>query len=359
MAGLGHIAQAAMLPAFRNSENSELVALVSGSPEKMQALSDLYRVPTYTYDRFEECLRGEKVDAVYVAVPNDLHREYTVRAAHCGAHVLCEKPLAVTADECAEMIYACEHNEVKLMVAYRLHFEEANLKAMEIAQSGELGQLRLFSSIFSMQVRPGNIRIQAQRGGGSIHDIGIYCINAARCLFRDEPIEVFAWEGTDGDPRFQDVDEQMCVLMRFPQQRVATFVCSFNAPSIQTLTVAGTKGTLRMEPAYDYAMDLKHFLSVDGTTKETVFPRRDQFGAELTYFSDCILNDCVPEPDGWEGMQDVRIIEAICQSVRSGAPARVQAFQRSRRKPDLHQEIRKPPVKEPALVHVEAPAVNE
>jgi glucose-fructose oxidoreductase len=245
------------------------------------------------------------------------------------------------------------------MTAYRLHFEEANLKAIEIAQSGVLGELRLFNALYSMQVRDQNIRVQADRGGGSLYDIGIYCINASRYIFRDEPVELFAWEGTDGDSRFEEVDEMMSVTMRFPKERLATFVCSFNAPDTQYFTVAGTKGVLRVDPAFDYAADLKHHLTIDGKTEETVFPKRDQFGPELAYFANCILTDCDPEPDGWEGLQDVSIIEGIHKSAACGLPVKIQAFQRSRAKPSMEQEMIKPPVEAPELVGVQPPTRDE
>jgi glucose-fructose oxidoreductase len=356
VAGLGHIAQAAVLPGFQNVQNAELVALISGDADKLNVLVERYGIRhAGSYEQFEDCLRESKADAVYVAVPNDRHREFTLRAAHCNVHVLCEKPMGVTSEECAEMITACTDKEVKLMVAYRLHFEAANLRAIELAKSGKLGELRLFDSVFSMQVRPGNIRVQKEHGGGSLYDIGIYCINAARYIFQDEPTEVFAWEGTNGDSRFQEVDEMMSVMLRFPNERLASFTCSFNGPDLQYYTVMGTKGSLRVEPAYDYAVDLKHELCLGGKSTTRRFGKRDQFAAELTYFADCILKNRDPEPDGWEGLQDVTIIEAIYKSAKCGTPVKVQAFQRNKPRASKAQEITKPAVEEPELIGVQAP----
>ena len=136
--GLGHIAQVAVLPAFAHARrNSVLAALVSGDPTKRRLLSRKYRVPSYSYDQYEDCL--EQVDAVYIALPNSMHAEYTIRAARAGVHVLCEKPMAVTVDECRQMIAACRRAQVKLMIAYRLHFETLNLSAIDLARSGRLG----------------------------------------------------------------------------------------------------------------------------------------------------------------------------------------------------------------------------
>src|ERR1051326_2986404 len=125
--GLGHLAQVAVLPAFAQAKNSELVALVSGSPTKLLKVGRQYGMDRlYSYDQYDKCLH-EGVDAVYIVLPNHLHREYTVRAANAGVHVLCEKPMAVTSEECRQMIAAANKNKCKLMVAYRLHFEKANL----------------------------------------------------------------------------------------------------------------------------------------------------------------------------------------------------------------------------------------
>ena len=182
--GLGHIAQVAVLPAFSHAENSELAALVSNDREKLAKLGRKYRVrDRFSYSQFDDCLRSGLVDAVYIALPNHLHREYSERAARAGVHVLCEKPMAVTEEDCRSMIGATEENGVKLMVAYRLHFEQANLRAIELVQSGKLGDPRLFDSVFTMQVKQGDIRLNPRElGGGTLYDIGIYCINAVRNL---------------------------------------------------------------------------------------------------------------------------------------------------------------------------------
>lgn len=222
--GQGYFAQSAILPAFANTENCALTALFSDDPSKLQELKKKYRVEhALSYDQYDDFLKSRAVDAVYLALPNDLHCEYTLRAAAAGVHVLCEKPMAVTSEECERMIGACDDAHVKLMIAYRLHFEEANLSTVEMVKKGELGNPRYFVSGFSMQVSPGNIRTQSQRGGGPLYDIGVYCINAARYLFADEPIEALAMQATkEGDERFREVPEQLSVTLRFPEERLAT-----------------------------------------------------------------------------------------------------------------------------------------
>jgi len=356
--GQGYIAQVAVLPAFAHAaRNSELTALVSGDPVKLGALGQTYGVARlYSYDEYDECLRGGDVDAVFIALPNHLHREYAVRAARAGVHVLCEKPMALTEQDCGAMIAAARRNRVKLMVAYRLHLEEANLNAAEITRSGKLGEPRIFDSLFTMQVKAGNVRVQSE-GGGALYDIGIYCINAARALFAAEPTEVFARSANNGEKRFREVDEMTAAVLRFPGERLATFTCSLGAAGVSAYQVVGTKGSLRVDPAYGYADALVHHLEIGGKSKERTFRKRDQFAAELLHFSDCILEDREPEPSGVEGLADVRIIRALLRSARSGRPVRLGPFAR-RRRPRLAQQIRRPPVRKPRLVRAQSPSAE-
>jgi predicted dehydrogenase len=355
--GLGHIAQVAVLPAFAHAENSEVTALVSDDPEKLEKLGRRYKVKArFSYDQFEECLRSGVIDAAYIALPNHLHREYTERAARAGVHVLCEKPMAVTEEDCLAMIRAAEENDVKLMVAYRLHFEEANLKAIDLVQGGRLGEPRLFESVFTMQVKPGDIRLNPRElGGGPLYDIGIYCINAVRNLFGAEPMEVVAFSSNNGDPRFRESEEMTAAILRFPErERLATFTCGFNGADVSIYRVVGTKGELVMDPAYEYAEELKQRVTVGGRTRERTFPKRDQFAPELISFSECILTGAAPEPSGWEGLADVRVIRALYRSGETGQPVTLEPFSKEDR-PWLGQELRRPPVKKPELVNTGSP----
>ena len=326
--GLGHIAQVAVLPAFAHAaKNSRLTALVSGNAMKRKQLSARYDIPhTYSYREYDRCLREGEIDAVYIALPNNMHRDYAVRAARAGIHVLCEKPMAVTAAECAQMIQSARRGGVKLMIAYRLHFDEANMTAVQMLHSNKIGPPRLFNSTFTMQVRPGDIRVQRKFGGGPLYDIGIYCINAARYLFGEEPVEVSAFSASGADRRFKEVDEMTGALLRFPQDRLASFICSFGAADVSAYEVVGTKGRLHVEPAYEYVGALKQFITIDGKTKERTFRRSDQFAPELLSFSDCILSGRNPEPSGEEGMNDVRIIEALLQSAKTRRPVTLKGL---------------------------------
>src|SRR5439155_7834846 len=277
--------------------NSRLAALVSDDPVKLKTLAKKYRVKSmYSYEQYEECL--QHVDAVYIALPNTLHAEYTVRAANAGVHVLCEKPMAVTVDDCQRMIRACDEAGVKLMIAYRLHFEEINLTAIDLVRRGRIGEPKFFNSSFSMQVRPGDIRTRTETGGGTLYDIGVYCINAARYLFRAEPKEVMAISVNSVPQKLPEIDESTGALLRFDGERVAAFVTSFNATDVSSYRIVGTKGQLRVDPAYEYAEGLGYELTVNGKTTRKRIGRRDQFAPELLYFSDCVLKNRLPEPSG-------------------------------------------------------------
>jgi predicted dehydrogenase len=350
--GLGHIAQVAMIPAFKHAKrNSELAAVVSGDRTKRDEIARRYRVEAFDYDDYDECL--QMVDAVYIALPNSMHEEYTIRAARAGVHVLCEKPLAVTVDECRRMIAACRRAKVKLMTAYRLHLEPLNIAAIDLARRGKLGQLKYFNSSFSMTVRQGDIRTKRSQGGGSLYDIGVYCINAARNLFGAEPTRVSAVSINSGVARLSEIDETTAATLRFGDERVASFITSFNAADVGSFRIVGTKGDLRADPAYEYAEPLEYTLTIDGKKTRKKLPKHDHFGPQLLYFSDCILKNRKPEPSGEEGMQDVRIVQALYKSSKSGRPVNIPAFS-DRKRPTKRQKIARPGIRKPKLVKVQS-----
>ncbi len=355
--GLGYISQIAVLPGFAHArENSQLVALVSGDEMKLKKLAKNYKVTkTYTYQRYADCLESGEVDAVYIALPNHMHRAYTEAAARAGVHVLCEKPMAPTEQDCDAMIAAADRAKVKLMIAYRLHFEEGNLSAIATVQKKKIGDPRIFSSNFCQQVVAGNSRLKAESKGGPLFDVGVYCINAARNLFRAEPTEVMSFTASSSDKRFSEVQEMASALLRFPDERLATFTASFGAADRSAFEVIGTKGVLKMDPAYEMVGDLKSEIIVSERVKRTTFSKRDQFAPELGYFSDCILKNREPEPGGLEGLADVRIVNALLESQKSGCAVKLQTLDVGKR-PGIGQELRKPPVAKPELVHAEAPS---
>lgn len=336
--GLGHFEQTAVIPAFENAKDyCELTALVSGDAEKLAYLGKQLKIDQLIdYKDYESFLRSGAVDAVYIVLPNTMHCEFTVKAAEAGVHVLCEKPLAVDEEECRQMIDACESNNVRLMTAYRLHFEEANMKAVEAVTSGMIGEPRIFNSVFTMQVREGNIRTQEEKGGGVLPDLGVYCINAARYIFRSEPLAVTAFTPKLSDPRFTHVDGLTGALLDFGEGRLATFVVSFDGSSTSSYKVVGTEGSLELNPAYNHEAELKLEITSKGETKAQSFPVRDHIAPELIRFSECILEEREPESSGYEGLADVRIIDAIYRSARERKTIDITPLDK-RMRPDIAQ----------------------
>ncbi|MBX7116896.1 MAG: Gfo/Idh/MocA family oxidoreductase [Myxococcaceae bacterium] len=356
--GAGNIAQVAVLPAFAHaSENSELVAIISSDDEKQRVLGERYGVKhTGTYEDMEQVLADSRADAVYIALPNDLHRFATERAFKAGVHVLCEKPMAMTEDDCRAMNDAAAAFDRKLMVAYRLHFEEANLKAIDLVRTGKIGIPRFLTATLSHLVKRGDIRTRADMGGGALYDVGVYPINAARNIFGAEPTEVFAYSVGQVDNAQNQVDEISQALLRFPNGCLAQLTASQGAGDVSTYRVVGTEGDLRVEPAFEYASELAHALTVNGKTRATKFPKRDQFAPELVYFSRCILEDLEPEPSGEEGLADVRVLEALKRSAAEGRPILLPEMTRKMR-PDLSLEMHKPPVRKPKTVNAPSPSL--
>ncbi|MGZ3695524.1 MAG: Gfo/Idh/MocA family protein [Bdellovibrionota bacterium] len=355
--GLGHIAQTAVLPAFSHAKKfAQISALVSGDAEKLDKIGRKYKVKNlFSYENFDLCLRSEEVDAVYIALPNSLHLDYAIQALRSGVPVLCEKPLAMSESDCQRLIHAAEVSGAKLMTAYRLHFDQANIKAAKLAKE-KIGDLRYFNSSFSYQMKDGdNIRLRTEEGGNPLWDIGVYCINAARTLFRDEPSEVSAMSVQGKGSRFRETEEMVSATVRFPGDRLASFICSFGAADRASYELVGTKGSVRLEAAYEYKMARELRLKVGDKNQTLKFKKSDQFAAELIYFSDCVHFNREPEPSGYEGLADVRVILALQESMRTG---RVVSIPRSivtgkSKRAGMGQWIQRPPVRrEPEIVNI-------
>jgi predicted dehydrogenase len=353
--GTGWFAQEAVLPAFANARNAELAAIFSGDPEKRDEVGERYAVPAYGYEEYEEKLKAGEFDAVYIVLPNSLHKEYTIAAARHGVHVLCEKPLAGTAAECREMIDACERGGARLMTAYRLHFESANLAAIKHITDGEIGEPRVFHGFNCQTIEAGNTRLDADLKGGPLMDLGIYCINAARYLFRDDPTEVSGFASRPPGPKYSEVPEMVTAVMRFPGERLATFSCGFGESKVSEFRVIGTKADIRLMPAYTFRGENTMYFTKDGNVKETRFPERDQVGAEIVYFADCIRIGTNPEPDGYEGLADLIIIDAIKESIRTGSAVPLAPFKK-KGFPTPAQEFKLPKIEAPKLVNAASPS---
>lgn len=355
--GLGDITQEALLPGIEQTGNSVLTALVTGDPTKARALSDRYGVSdTYGYDRFDAMLASGIVDAIYLATPNWQHAEFAIPALRAGVHVLCEKPLEVSVEKGCEIADAERASAAKMMVAYRLHFEPATLDAIEKIRAGQIGEPVMFTSCFGQMVDPENHRTQHGVLAGPLLDMGPYPINAARYLFGEEPIEVAAAiAARHPEAGLGDLDDTIAVTLRFPGNRLAQFTVTYYANQIDSLIIAGTKGSIQLRPAYVYGVGLEQEVAVGDTRSHEAFSPTDQFGGELRYFSECILNDRHPEPDVEEGLADLRIVEAVLATLKSGRATPLRPFERSRRIDPHSQRQTLPPAPAPEPVHASSP----
>ncbi len=318
--GAGWISQGAFMPGVAHTGNSEMTAIVTGDEEKAQALGKRYGIEnTYHYDAYLAALDSGQFDAIYVALPNWQHREFTVPALERGIHVLLEKPMATSEDDCRAIQAAADSTGAKLLIAYRLHFEPATLEAIRMVRAGGLGKARLFTSAFSQHVAKSNHRAKHGFWAGPVADLGPYPINACRNLFGAEPTEAMAWGLRHKEFGF-DFDDTVSVLLRFPGDRMAQFTVAYGLNAHNHYRIHGTDGDLLVQPGFMFPGPLKHTLTMGETTTERSFPAVDQFGGETQYFSDCILHDRPVEPDGEEGLLDVRVVAAIGRALETGHP---------------------------------------
>jgi glucose-fructose oxidoreductase len=330
--GLGKFALGQILPAFAEAKHARLAALVSGSPEKAREVGRHHGVGEahlYGYGDLERLADDDVVQVVYVITPNALHEEFVVRAAKAGKHVLCEKPMAPTAVACERMIAACREAGRKLMIAYRAQYEPHNLAAIDLCRNGELGTLKLVTSDHGRQLDPEDPADQwrmrkAVAGGGSLVDIGIYSLNAARYLTGEEPVEVRGMvHSTPGDARFAEVEETCLFQLRFPSGAVASLSSSYGHAEVKRIQVMGTEATLELDPATDYE---KHQMWLRTKQEERQLQPKEasQFAAEMDHLAECVLGGQELKTPGEEGLRDVRLMEAIYASAaRAGEPVQL------------------------------------
>lgn len=319
--GLGSIAETAVLPAFRNSKTSKLVALVSHDRSRAQKLGAKFGVKNcYAYANYDECLSQPDVDAVFVASVNGAHAEQTIRAAEAGKHVLCEKPMANSVEDCRRMVEACRANRVRLMIAYRKYFEPGSVALKKLVSSGKLGRLRHIFSTYTEHVDPGKAKTwQLNRklaGGGSLMDIGIYCVNTMRWLAGSDPIEATAQRWTDDPKRFSDVEDSIAFRLTHPNGLVCQGLSSYSSMAASFVQVHGDRGWAALNPAFAFEEERRLFGKIQGRWFEQKFKVIDEFVLELNAFTKSIHQGRDPEPDGMEGMRDIATIEAIYRSVQ-------------------------------------------
>jgi predicted dehydrogenase len=317
--GLGRIA-GHFMAGIQSTGNSRVAALVSGHRDKAERIAAQYGVPSssiYNYENFDEIAKNNDVQAVYVALPNSMHADYTIRAAKAGKHVLCEKPMSTSVADAEAMIAACKAANVKLMIAYRCHYEPTNLKAVQLIRSGAIGQVQAIESAFGFPIAPGEWRLNRKlAGGGPLVDVGIYSLNACRYLTGEEPEHISAFASViDHDGRFTEVEENVSWTMKFPSGIVASCNTTYGAPMDGFFRVHGSKGWIAGDPAFNYD-GLRLLGDFGGKQLDEPNPARDpyQFTAQADHFSHCIQNGLEPKTPGEEGLRDFRYIAEIYHS---------------------------------------------
>jgi glucose-fructose oxidoreductase len=325
--GLGDFALKQIMPRVAQSRRTHIAGLVSGNPDKLARVGEAYGVPVearYSYEGFAAIAANPAVEAVYIILPTGLHAEWAERAFAAGKHVLCEKPMALSAAECERMIAASARADRKLMIAYRCHFEPYNRAAMDLMAKRALGDLRLIRTEHSYRLGPttpaANWRVnRALTGGGPLEDYGIYGLQAALYLSGEMPDRLSASAfRPSGDPRFAEVFAHVAVQAHFPSGAVAQIVTSYDSAGINMVEARGTEAALMMQPATGYGGNT---LEVDaGQTSRKLEPGDSevQFAAMLDHFAAAIRDDTPIITPGEMGLRDMRLIEAIYAAAASG-----------------------------------------
>lgn len=325
--GLGRISLDHFMPGTKLSTLAEVTGLVSGHPDKAKKAAAAFNVPEhsiYSYENFDDMRNNPDIDAVYIALPNSMHAEYTIRAAKAGKHVLCEKPMATNVADAKAMIQACAAANRKLMIAYRCQLEPTNLRAIELIRSGAIGQVQAIESANGFNISPGEWRLtHALAGGGPLMDVGIYSLNACRYLTGEEPSSMTAYSSViDHDGRFNEVEESLSWTMKFPSGIVASCTTNYGASMDGYYKVHGSRGWLQLSPAFIYeGIHLTGHLNGarkgdPGTVLDQPELQKDpgQFARQADYFATCIDKNLVPKMSGEEGLRDMQYMAQIYKS---------------------------------------------
>lgn len=318
-----NIGRAAVIPAIAASSNGVLSAVASRDADKARDFAEANGIPR-AHGSYEALLDDEEVDALYVPLPNSLHKEWTLRALERGKHVLCEKPLALDAAECREMAAAAETHGRVLMEAFMYRFHPRTERVLALLREGAVGQLRQIRSTFTFRLRSDtNIRLDPDLGGGALMDVGCYCVNVSRTLAGDEPVEAQAFATwTD-----RGVDAELSGALRFESGLVARFDCALTLERRERFEVAGTDGTLVVDSAFlpgTGDVDVHTQRGREGETSETV-TGADEYRRMVEHFADAVRTGAPVRYAAEEAARNMRAIEALYASARDGGrPAAVQ-----------------------------------
>ncbi|MEP7005725.1 MAG: Gfo/Idh/MocA family oxidoreductase [Sphingomonas bacterium] len=324
--GLGKLSLGQIIPGLKTAKGAKLAALVSGHPDKARRIAAEQGLPAdaiYSYDDYDRIAKDPRIQVVYIVLPNSMHAEYTIRALKAGKHVLCEKPMATSIADCEAMIAAAKAADRKLMIAYRCHYEPLNLEVMRRMRSGALGKPRMVVTNMGRQSdlnEPSDAwRLDMKMsGGGALADMGVYGVNAARYILAEEPIEVRAWAQTDRtDPRFKTTEDVIAWQFRFPSGAISNGSTSFSYQGTMAFQVLCEHGKMTAEPGAFYG---GNHLTIDGVKgeREPKIREVDQFAREMDWMADVVRGKAPLVSPGEEGLQDMRLMHAILESVAKG-----------------------------------------
>jgi predicted dehydrogenase len=335
LVGLGKYSTEQLAPALLDTKKCRLTGIVTGSPEKATAWKEKYGIAdthVYNYENFDSIKDNPDIDIVYIVLPNAMHAEYSIRAAKAGKHVICEKPMAVTIEECESMIMASKEAGKLLSIGYRLHFEPYNLAMAEFGQNRTFGDVKKIIAKDGMDIEPNVWRLNKKlAGGGPLMDVGIYCVQAALYTSGELPVAITAKEGRKTDmKRFSEVEQSMKWSMEFPSGLIAECETSY-AEEMNLLRAEAEEGWFQLQPAYEY-QGIKGKAS-DGPLE---FPQVKQQALQMDDFANCIMNNKKSKVPGEMGLRDVKILQAIYESARTGKKIRLSEFSTRHKQNFLH-----------------------
>lgn len=308
----------AHLPASQESKNSEIVSISSRNAEKAQAAAEKHGIERW-YASYQEQLADPSIDAVINSLPNSMHCEWTIKAAEAGKHILCEKPLAMTAEECRRMIDAANANNVVLIEAFTHRWNPHLRKARKIVADGEIGKISTIDASLCFISKPdGNVRYSKQLGGGSLYDAGCYAIYATRFVMSDEPIKVY---GAANYSKKWGIDTTFTGILEFRDGIMGTITSSMNQPFRSQISIHGSKGRIEIPGMFDDSgpIIIKRGDGRNNRNEQVVATSATyRFVAQLDEFSECVLTGKDPEFPAEDGLRNTAVIEALYKSASSG-----------------------------------------
>ncbi|HEY8528351.1 MAG TPA: Gfo/Idh/MocA family oxidoreductase [Paenibacillaceae bacterium] len=314
--GCAKIAINKVIPAILRAERGEIVAVASRGEEKARETAQRFGIPK-AYGSYEALLEDPDIDAVYIPLPNHLHREWTIRAARAGKHVLCEKPLALTAAEAEEMVRACADAGVHLAEAFMYRHHPRVARIRQILASGEIGELRAIRGVFTFN-RPedkGDVRFVAAWGGGSIYDVGCYPISASRWITGKEPVAVTAHAFFS--PDHDNVDMAASGLLEYEGGVALTFVCGMWAEPQQTLEIIGSRGAIRVPVAFvSGENDAGFYVVTDGRERFEPAEGVNIYTVQADNFARAVFGEAPHPFPPEDAVRNMRVIEACLRSAR-------------------------------------------